>query len=137
MATTWREGLWEAVFGLAFSFVCVLLPVCGVKGLDLVVVLGLFYCVVLCWFALCYDRHSGCSVWCFTVVVGSSIKGSRSRAVYGAQTTKELKLTLCCFLARRYSMNHITQCYTGLDIFNMIVIYIAFVCGDHLYMPRS
>ena len=41
-------GSGVSVFGPAFSCVCVLLPVCGVKGLGLVVVLLLFYCVVLC-----------------------------------------------------------------------------------------
>ena len=44
-------------------------------------------------------------VWCVCVGCGvlllfkGSIKGSRSRAVYGAQTTNELKLTPCYFLA--------------------------------------
>ena len=50
--------------------VCVLLPVCGVKGLGLVIVVLLFYCVVLCVTTVTHYVMCLLGVSCYCCLVG-------------------------------------------------------------------
>ena len=93
---------------------------------------------LLCGVLRCWNKSCGIVTCCHDTKIIALIRYQVGNCDFNTfsilflDKEKHSRITLLCFILEPgQHINHITQCYRGLEIGNMIVIYIAFVCGDH------
>ena len=100
---------------------------------------------LLCGVLRCWNKSCGIVTCCHDTKIIALIRYQVGNCDFNTfsilflDKEKHSRITLLCFILEPgQHINHITQCYRGLEIGNMIVIYIGHLSvGTTVYMPRS